>query len=114
MPTLSSSSPSASSRRVFAAYRRLFRARKILFQGDSTALTQSRTAIRNEFEKNRHLIVTTPATTTPNGGNEVFEAAIAAADEATDMMLHGIIQGKLNEGSGHYGTSVENHHLKKS
>lgn len=81
--------------RVFSAYRRLFRARQFLFRGDTLALRESRLAIKAEFVKNR---------AAPTSGAH-FEAMLAAADEASDMLLHGIVQGKLDEQSGNYSMS---------
>lgn len=86
-------SSSAAQARVFSAYRRLFRARKTLFRGDTLALRESRVAIKNEFVKNQQA----PASQ--------LDMLLVMADEAEDMMLHGIVQGKLNEGTGHYGAS---------
>ena len=40
---------------VFAGYRRLFRARKVAFGADVNALTTTRIALRDEFEKYRHV-----------------------------------------------------------
>jgi len=89
------SSLSTSRARVFSAYRRLFRARRILFQNDDTALRQSRVAIRQEFVKNRDVDVSSQ--------REHFEGLLGVVDEAEDMLLHGIVQGKLNDDTGHYG-----------
>lgn len=80
--------------RVFSAYRRLFRARKELFQGDVVAMAESRGAIKSEFVKNR---------SAPASG-EHFEGLLLMADEAVDMLRHGIVRGDLNEKSGNYGT----------
>lgn len=57
-------------------------------------MAESRLAIRAEFDKNRTV-------TEPNH----LEGLLVMIDEAEDMLLHGIVQGKLNE-SGNYGTSV--------
>ena len=69
----------------------MFRARQKLFQGDERALRESRVALRAEFEKNR--VVTDAAH---------LEGLFVMIDEAEDMMLHGIVQGKLND-DGNYG-----------
>ena len=84
---------SSAAARAFSGYRRLFRARNKLFQGDMRALAESRIAIRAEFEKNRVV---------PDLHH--LEGLLVMIDEAEDMMLHGIVQGKLNE-HGNYGTS---------
>ena len=41
--------------RALSGYRRLFRARKYLFQGDIRAMSESRVALRTEFDKNRNV-----------------------------------------------------------
>ena len=86
-------------RRALAGYRRLFRARQKLFQGDERALRESRVALRAEFEKNR--VVTDAAH---------LEGLFVMIDEAEDMMLHGIVQGKLND-DGNYGELFCNWHF---
>lgn len=86
---------SAARSRVLSAYRRLFRARKQLFQGDTQAMQQSRIAIKSEFIKNKDVA--------PTSGDH-FEGLLSMVDEAEDMLLHGIVQGRLNQTSGHYGT----------
>jgi complex III assembly factor LYRM7 len=87
---------SAAASRVFGGYRRLFRARKTLFRGDLMALKESRVAIKQEYVKNAAI----SATQDPVH----FEGLLGMADEAVDMMLHGVVQGKLNEDSGNYRT----------
>ena len=77
--------------RVFAAYRKLFRARKTLFRGDMVALRESRLAIKDEFVKNKQAPVSQ------------LDLLLLMADEAQDMMMHGIVQGALNATTGHYG-----------
>mmetsp|Transcript_7284 Transcript_7284/g.10884 ORF Transcript_7284/g.10884 Transcript_7284/m.10884 type:complete len:128 (-) Transcript_7284:326-709(-) len=72
--------------RGVSAYRRLFRARQQLFRGDALALVKSRQELRNEFIKNKFV-------TNPEELNELF----VGVDEVEDMMLHGIMQGKVNE-----------------
>ena len=79
--------------RVFAGYRRLFRARKSLFKRDYRALRESRVAIKDSFMKNK--AVSTEGTH--------FEGLLAMVDEAEDMLRHGIVQGTLNDKTGHYG-----------
>jgi hypothetical protein len=86
---------SAPRARVFSAYRQLFRARSKLFRGDTVALRESRTAIRQQFVQN--------AGAATSGSH--FEGLLQMADEAADMLLRGIVQGRLNEKSGHYGTN---------
>lgn len=81
----------SSASRVFSAYRKLFRARKSLFRGDTVALRESRVAIKQEFVKNKQA----PASQ--------LDMLLLMADEAQDMMLHGIVQGELNDATGHYG-----------
>jgi hypothetical protein len=80
------------SARALSGYRRLFRASRKLFQGDEIALVESSLSIRAEFEKYKFV-------------NDVtqLEGLFLMIDEAEDMMLHGIVQGKLNE-QGSYGT----------
>lgn len=80
--------------RALSGYRRLFRARNKLFAGDVRAMAESRLAIRAEFDKNR-------TATDPNH----LEGLLLMIDEAEDMLLHGIVQGKLND-SGNYGTCL--------
>jgi complex III assembly factor LYRM7 len=79
----------ASRARVLSGYRRVLRAAKDLFQGDDFALQQSRTALKDEFRKNR--------------GAAANEAHFAAIDEAEHMLRHEFVRGKLNEDTGHYG-----------
>ena len=79
--------------RVFAGYRRLFRARKNLFKRDEEALRESRVAIKAEFLKNK--AVATEGTH--------FEGLLTMIDEAEEMLRHGIVQGSLNDNTGHYG-----------
>jgi complex III assembly factor LYRM7 len=86
---------SATASRVFTGYRRLFRARKTLFRGDVIALQESRVAIKQEYVKNAAVSVSQDPTH--------FEGLLSMADEAVDMMLHGVVQGKLNQDSGNYG-----------
>ena len=83
----------SSQARVFSAYRRLFRARKELFTGDVQAMRESRFAIKSEFVKNR---------TAPTAGDH-FEGLLLMADEAIDMLRHGIVRGDLNQQTGNYG-----------
>ena len=69
--------------RALSGYRRLFRARKTLFTGDVRSMAESRIAIRAEFDKNRN--VTDP---------QHLEGLLVMVDEAEDMLLNGIVQGK--------------------
>jgi Complex 1 protein (LYR family) len=87
---------SAPRARVLSAYRQLFRARSKLFRGDNVALRESRTAIREQFVQNAGAETSGPH----------FEGLLQMADEAADMLLRGIVQGRLNETTGHYGTCV--------
>ncbi|KAI2504430.1 hypothetical protein MHU86_10019 [Fragilaria crotonensis] len=89
---------SSTAGRAISGYRRLFRARNKLFQGDIRALAESKIAIRAEFEKNR--VVSDP---------HHLEGLLVMIDEAEDMMLHGIVQGKLNE-HGNYEVKVKAEH----
>ena len=82
----------ASRAKVLSGYRRLFRARKFLFQEDQHAMKESRVAIRSEFLKHQH--VTDPTT---------LSNLLVSIDEAEDMILHGIVQGKRNDNSGNIG-----------
>jgi hypothetical protein len=86
----------ASASRVFSAYRRLFRARKLLFQKDALALRESRSAIKQEFVKNKQAPVAE------------LDMLLFMAEEAEDMMKHGIVQGQLNQNTGHYGRCRRN------
>jgi len=87
------------SARVFSGYRRLFRARTVLFDQDIRAMRESRIAIRSEFDKNRH--VTDPAH---------LEGLIVMADEAEDMLLHGIVRGELNQEKNAYEIKIKKEH----
>jgi complex III assembly factor LYRM7 len=71
--------------RALAGYRRLFRARKQLFLGDVRAMTESRVAIRAQFDQNRN--VTDP---------QHLEGLLVMIDEAEDMLLNGIVRGELS------------------
>mmetsp|Transcript_13133 Transcript_13133/g.21789 ORF Transcript_13133/g.21789 Transcript_13133/m.21789 type:complete len:128 (-) Transcript_13133:137-520(-) len=89
---------SSTTARALSGYRRLFRARNKLFQGDVRALAESRLAIRAEFDKNRIV---------PDASH--LEGLLVMIDEAEDMMLHGIVQGSLNE-RGNYEVKVKAEH----
>lgn len=67
-------------------YRRLLRARKQLFRGDDFALMESKGALRGAFEVNR--FEQDPAK---------IKEMLKGIDEAEDMMLHGLVQARLNE-----------------
>ena len=67
---------SSTALRALSGYRRLFRARKKLFAGDIRALTESRFAIRAEFDKNRSV----------SGPPEHIEGLFKMIDEAEDMI----------------------------
>ena len=81
MPPLSSTA-----QRALSGYRRLFRARRQLFADDTHALTQSKLAIRSEFQKHRHI----------TGPPEQIESLLQMIDDAEDMLLHGIVKGEYN------------------
>jgi len=68
---------SSTALRALSGYRRLFRARKKLFVGDIRALTESRFAIRAEFDKNR----------TVSGPPEHIEGLLTMIDEAGKSAL---------------------------
>ena len=89
-------SASAARARVLAGYRRLNRARLQLFQGDDHAMAVTYQQMRMAFEANRHH--------SPTEGPE-FEAMVEGIDEATNMLVHEIIRGDLNEDTGRYGKS---------
>jgi len=91
---------SSSRSRVFSAYRRLFRARTKLFVGDTQALQESKNAIRQQFLANK---------AAPTSG-EHFEGLLVMAEEAEDMLLHGFVQGKLNDKSQHYEVQIKQEH----
>jgi complex III assembly factor LYRM7 len=76
---------STTAARALSGYRRLFRARSFLFQGDDRALRESRLAIRAEFTKNK------------NAPPSQIPQLLQMIDDAEDMLLHGIVQGQLNE-----------------
>ena len=78
---------SSTALRAISGYRRLFRARRQLFAGDTRALSESKLAIRAEFDKNRSV----------TGPPEHIEGLLSMIDEAEDMMLHGIVRGELNQ-----------------
>lgn len=90
----------ASRTRVFSAYRRLFRARSKLFQGDSQAMQESRNSIRQQFVANKAV---------PTSGDH-FEGLLTMVDEAEDMLMHGFVQGKLNDESQHYEVKINKEH----
>ncbi|GBG31581.1 Complex III assembly factor LYRM7 [Hondaea fermentalgiana] len=71
---------------VVQGYRRLLRARGKLFNGDSRALRESQVALRAAFEVNRH----------EADANRINDM-IKDIGEAEDMMLHGLVQARLNE-----------------
>jgi hypothetical protein len=87
---MSAASPRA---RVLSAYRTLFRARSRLFRGDEVALRESRSEIRSHFVQNASF----------RGPDDQLESLLLMANEAADMMRHGIVQGRLNDRTGHYG-----------
>ena len=84
---------SASRNLVLSAFRKLNRARIDLFQGDAHAMAVTYQQMRGEFERNR---------SAPTSGPE-FEALVAGIEEATIMLKHEIIRGKLNDDTGRYG-----------
>mmetsp|Transcript_15518 Transcript_15518/g.22272 ORF Transcript_15518/g.22272 Transcript_15518/m.22272 type:complete len:143 (-) Transcript_15518:401-829(-) len=85
---------------VLSGYRRLFRARRILFEGDERAMTESRFAIRAEFDKNKHV----------TGPPEHVQGLLTMIDEAEDMLLHGVARGELNQQTGHYEVKIKPEH----
>mmetsp|Transcript_18522 Transcript_18522/g.27462 ORF Transcript_18522/g.27462 Transcript_18522/m.27462 type:complete len:127 (-) Transcript_18522:826-1206(-) len=90
---------SSTSARALSGYRRLFRARKIVFKGDHRALQESRLFIRSQFEEHRS-----------ETNSQQLEILFSGIDEAEHMMLHEILQGKLNESSGNYAIKVKKEH----
>lgn len=76
-----------------SSYRRLYRARARLFPGDAVAMAKSRTEVRAQYLQH-----TAPL------DDEHFSALLGMVDEAEDMMRHSIVQGRLNQKTGHYGT----------
>jgi len=84
--------------RGLVAFRRLTRARKKLFANDAYALINSRMELRNEFLKNR------------SAGGEELEELLRGVDEVEDMMLHGILQGKINDDTNTVEIKVQNEH----
>jgi hypothetical protein len=81
-----------SASRVLSGYRRLLRAQKILFGEDYYAQSQAKNAIRDHFNQNRSVT-----------DMDQIREMLQQIDEAEDMLLHGIAQGKLNEQTGSYG-----------
>ena len=102
-----STTTTTAARRVVSGYRRLFRARKKLFQGDARALEESRLAIREQFYSQQHQ-QQQPATLSSDHHHQHqhFEGLMTMIDEAEHMMLHGIVQGKLNDDTGNYGECI--------
>ena len=84
--------------RVLSGYRRLIRAQRKLFAEDIYAQSQAKIAIRDYFEQNRSVADT-----------KQLKELMQAIDDAEDMLVHGIAQGKLNEKTGSYGAH-ENFH----
>mmetsp|Transcript_10737 Transcript_10737/g.10863 ORF Transcript_10737/g.10863 Transcript_10737/m.10863 type:complete len:89 (+) Transcript_10737:28-294(+) len=78
--------------RALSGYRKLNRAQKKLFNGDILAQSNARIEIRKHFEQNKN-----------ESDQGQIEQMLTMIDEAEDMMLHGILQGKLNEDTGSYG-----------
>lgn len=76
------------------------RARQSLFTGDERAMRESRIAIRTEYVKNRN--VTDPVQ---------IEGLMVMADEATDMLLHGIVRGELNQDKNAYEVKIKKEHV---
>ncbi len=62
-------------------------------------MTVSREQMRAEFIRNKN---------EPAQGPQ-WEAMVAGIDEATDMLVHEIIRGDLNDDSGRYRTYYSNH-----
>jgi hypothetical protein len=89
-----SAASSVARTRVLAGFRKLNRARTQLFRGDDHAMTVSREQMRAEFIRNKN---------EPAQGPQ-WEAMVAGIDEATDMLVHEIIRGDLNDDSGRYRT----------
>ena len=63
-------------------------------------MTESRLAIRAQFESNRHV------DTLSRQGQSHMEGLLTMIDEAEDMLLHGIARGTLNEDKGHYEVKI--------
>jgi len=76
-------------------YRRLLRAQRKLFVGDSFAQSQARREIRHHFNQNSNV---TDTVTLSN--------LLKGIAEAEDMLLHGVMQGRLNEDTGNYGKKL--------
>lgn len=90
---------SSTTSKVIGGFKRLMRARQSLFTGDERAMRESRIAIRTEYVKNRN--VTDPVQ---------IEGLIVMADEATDMLLHGIVRGELNQDKNAYEVKIKKEH----
>ena len=71
---------------VLGGYRRLLRASRQAFRGDVYALAQAHDALRQSFRANRHVSATVQV-----------EALIKGIDEAEEMLLYHIVQGRAKE-----------------
>jgi hypothetical protein len=71
---------------VLSGLRRLHRAKRVAFASDPLAIRQSSIALKAEYVKNMH--VTDPIQ---------LEELIKGVKEVEDMLLNGIIQGKVVE-----------------
>ena len=92
---------SSSASRALSSFRRLMRARQKLFAGDSYALMSSRLELRKEFLKNK------------NANGKELEELLMGVNEVEDMMLHGILQGKVDEVSNTVQVRVMPEHTTK-
>lgn len=96
---MSSSTTAAARSLVYSSYRRLYRARVALFRGDDVAMRESRVEVRNQYLSHGTL---------PIVDASHWQGLIDMADEAASMLRHSIVQSKLNETTGHYGTYKNN------
>lgn len=83
---------------VLGAYRTLLRTRQIVFSGDAVALTKSREKIRDSFLANKHLTA-----------SEDILQQIQCANETSDFLLQGVVQGKLNTQDNTYKVKITEH-----
>lgn len=74
---------------VLGGYRRLMRASRQAFRGDAYALQQAQLALRDNFMANGQV-----------SDREQLEELVKGIDEAEDMLLHHIVQGRAKQEEG--------------
>ncbi|TID25150.1 mitochondrial zinc maintenance protein 1 [Venturia nashicola] len=75
---------------ALAAYRNLLRSTRIAFQGDIPTLLSARTAVRDNFNKNRTLPSSSPE----------FTEQIQYAQEVAKILRENLVQGRAVDGDG--------------